>query len=221
VVIDWNVVPTGVCCVNVTFAEVAGPLFVTVSLNVTRPPGTTGSGDAATVTARSALPVATTVVVVDDVLFEVFESGVVLDTVAVSVITVPDAVPGLTRTCSGKLRDAPLATGVADEQLIAPVPPTAGVMQVHPAGGVSDWNVQFAGTFSVNVGFAAESRPLFLNVCVYVMLLLGCTGSGESVIVTMRSAYAFVTTFVVVVALLFAGFESCVEEVALAVLLMT
>ena len=46
-------------------------------------------------------------------------------------------------------------------QVIVPVPPTAGVEHVQPAGGVSDWKVVFAGTASVMEAPAAALGPLF------------------------------------------------------------
>ena len=52
--------------------------------------------------------------------------------------------PGWTLTTSEKFAVAPAASdGVV--QVTTPVPPTAGVMQVQPAGTEMDWNVALAG----------------------------------------------------------------------------
>jgi hypothetical protein len=45
-------------------------------------------------------------------------------------------------------------------QLIVPVAPTAGVVQVQPAGEEIDANVVFVGTTSVNVKLDAVAGPL-------------------------------------------------------------
>src|SRR5437773_2218589 len=97
---------------------------------------------------KSAEPAATTVVVVLELLLVVFGSVVVVEVVPVSVTVVPAAVPTFTRSVSGNESDAPDASGVPDEQVMAPVPPMAGVMQVQPAGGVMPWNVVLGGVFS-------------------------------------------------------------------------
>jgi hypothetical protein len=96
------------------------------------------------VTATSAEPAATTVAETLAVLFGRYGSRELLDTDGVAVMVVPAVVPGFTFNVSGMLTDAPEAR-VDPLQLMAPVPPTAGVMHVHPAGGVIDWNVVFGG----------------------------------------------------------------------------
>jgi hypothetical protein len=96
------------------------------------------------VIATSPEPAATTVAVTLAVLFGEYGSRVLLETVGVAVMVVPAVVPGSTFNVNGMLTLAPEAS-VDPLQLIAPVPPTAGVMQVHPAGGVIPWNVVFGG----------------------------------------------------------------------------
>ena len=61
--------------------------------------------------------------------------------------------------------DAPLASD-ANEQLIVPVPPAAGVVQLQPAGAMIDWNVTPEPIDSVILAFAAASGPLFVSVWV-------------------------------------------------------
>jgi len=60
---------------------------------------------------------------------------------------------------------------------------------VHPAGGVMDTNVVFAGVFSVKVaGPVAATDPVLLTTCVKVRLLPTATGLGEAALVTANSA---------------------------------
>lgn len=51
-------------------------------------------------------------------------------------------------------------------QVIVPVPPTAGVVQLKPPGDEIDWNVAPDGISSVILALAEESGPLFVSVCV-------------------------------------------------------
>jgi hypothetical protein len=85
--------------------------------------------------------------------------------VAVSVITVPAAVPAVTCTTRTTVPLDP-AGAVAAVQLIAPVPPTAGVVHVVPGGAEMDTKVVFAGVVSVSVGFVALAAPTLVAVCV-------------------------------------------------------
>src|SRR5207244_8300713 len=103
------------------------------------------------VTATSAVPAATTVAVTLAVLFGVYGSRFVAPTVGVAVMVVPAIAPALTLSVSGMLTEAPEAS-VAALQLIVPVPPMAGVMQVQPAGGVMPWSVVFVGVVEAYVG---------------------------------------------------------------------
>src|SRR5437870_2975282 len=90
------------------------------------------------------------VVVIVEVLFGVYGSRFVAPTVGVAVMVVPAIVPGLMLRVSGMLTEAPEAS-VAPLQLIVPVPPMAGVMQVQPAGGVMPWKVVFGGVVKLYV----------------------------------------------------------------------
>src|SRR5436305_1152654 len=78
------------------------------------------------------------------VLLRRLGSEVVEVTVAVLEIVVPSGVLGLTWTTMVNVAVAPLARD-AVVQLTVPVEPTAGVVQVQPAGCVSDWKVVSAG----------------------------------------------------------------------------
>ena len=109
--------------------------------------------------------------------------------VAVSVMFVPDGVPEL--TFKTRVNDPELFTASAElaVHVIVPVPPTAGLVpQVHPAGGVIDWNVVFGGVTCVKVAPVAVAGPLFVTVCVYVTLLPEETEVGAATLVTIKSA---------------------------------
>src|SRR5580704_978151 len=109
---------------------------------------------------------ATTVVAVE-VLFATFTSFVVGPIFAVLEITVPGAVLAFTFTTSGSCAAEPDGTATPEQtppvpaqQLIAPVPPTAGsVGQVTPAGSASETKVVLAGTVSVKTTLLAEFGP--------------------------------------------------------------
>jgi len=49
-------------------------------------------------------------------------------------------------------------------QLTAPVPPTAGAVQAHPAGALTDTNVVFGGVDSARATLTAALGPLFVTV---------------------------------------------------------
>jgi hypothetical protein len=85
--------------------------------------------------------------------------------VAVSVMFVPEGVPEF--TCSTRVKVPELFTARVPVavQLIVPVPPTAGfVPQVHPAGGLTDWNVVLGGVTCVKLAPLATAGPLFVTV---------------------------------------------------------
>jgi len=116
---------------------------------------------------------ATSVVTVA-VLFAVFGSLTVLAMFGELVIVVPDAVPAVTLTTNGKLTMAPTAS-VCPEfnvQVSVPVPPTAMVLHVQPAGAVKAApSVVVAGMASVNVTVVVPDAviavgPLFVIDCV-------------------------------------------------------
>ena len=86
-------------------------------------------------------------------------------TVAVSVITVPLAVPAFTFTTIEKVA-AVLPTMLRLVHTTLPVPPTPGVVQVQPAGADIERKVVFAGTASTNVALSAALGPLLVTSCV-------------------------------------------------------
>ena len=119
--------------------------------------------------------------VVVPVLFPDVASGVELAAVAELVIVVAFGVLALTFTTIVNIAVSPEAT-VALEKTTFPVPPTAGVAVIQPAGAVADKNVVFAGTASVTVTVLAGSGPLLVKLIVYVRFWPAITGSGESLL---------------------------------------
>ena len=91
---DWNVVFRGVASVKFAFVAATGPLFVTVCVYVMSFPASTVEGDPAVVSTRSAWAAPATMSVAT-AEFDPYD-WLVAFTVAVSVITVPLAVPALT-----------------------------------------------------------------------------------------------------------------------------
>jgi hypothetical protein len=75
-------------------------------------------------------------------------------------------------------------------------------------------NAVFLGSWSVTEALAAASGPPLCTVSVYVRVCPVCTGSGEPVLVSERSAP--LTTVVVAVAVLFAEFGSAVTAATVA-----
>ena len=115
------------------------------------------------VTLRSAeLP---TVVVAVALSLAAFGSGVVLVTVAVLEMNVPAATPAPTSTTSVKVALAPAAR-VGRVQVTGPVPPTAGVVQLKPAGAVSETKVVPAGRVSARLTAWASLGPVLVTVMV-------------------------------------------------------
>src|ERR1700722_5638619 len=120
------------------------------------------------------------------VLFAVLMSLVVGAMLDVLVIVVPEAVPEFTFTTNGNCTDVPEATAVPrqaprapGQQLILPVPPTAGsVVQTHAVGMPRETKVVFAGTASVKTRLLAEFGPALVTVCAKVMLFPAVTGLG-------------------------------------------
>ena len=85
---------------------------------------------------------------------------------AVSEMDVPAVIPDATLTVIVKLAEAPEAR-LAIEQEIVPVPPDAGVMQLHPATLEMELNVKFAGlegSVSLSTTLLAAAGPLFITV---------------------------------------------------------
>lgn len=86
-------------------------------------------------------------------------------TVTMSLMVVPLAVPAT--TCRTKVTVPVEPAGAAGAvQLIAPVPPTAGVEHVVPGGGEIETNVVCSGVVSLNDGFVAVPAPEFVAVWV-------------------------------------------------------
>ena len=81
------------------------------------------------------------------------------------------AVMDLAVTVAGTFRTTIMSAATPEAtlglvQVIVPVPPTAGVVHVHPAGAEIDWKVVLVGVACVNVAPAAAAGPLFVTVCV-------------------------------------------------------
>ena len=128
-------------------------------------PAITGFGDAAFDTDKSAPAVAPTIVFTVAVLFVELGSLAEELTEAVSVMTVPFAVPLFTLTTSVNV---PAVDPSMFEMLHTtfPVPPTPGVTHVHPAGDAIETNVVFAGTVATSVALSAALGPLLVTTCV-------------------------------------------------------
>jgi hypothetical protein len=208
--------------VTVTFVAEAGPLFVTVSVYVTTVPCVTGFGVAILTIARSALLALATTTVELAVLVVRLGTIFVAVAVAVSVMLVPEGVPEF--TCRMRVNVPTLLTASvpAAVHVIVPVPPTAGLVpQVHPAGGVIDWKVVFGGVTCVKLApAAATAGPLLVTVWVYVTRPAGETDVGAAEFVTTRSACVAAATTSDAVALLFAGLESVIDVLTVAVSLI-
>src|SRR5687768_18070377 len=91
--------------------------------------------------------------------FPAFGSLVAEETVAVLTIG-PGAADGSTLTSRPKIALAPLAIE-PPVQVTVPFVPTAGVVQVKPAGEVMETNRSCAGSTSVITGVVAVFGPLF------------------------------------------------------------
>jgi hypothetical protein len=128
-------------------------------------PTATPFGEAELVTTKSAPPVVPTTVEAEAVLLLEFGSLTDELTVAVSVISVPFAVPEFTLVTSEKVA-AVLPAIFKAVQITLPVPPTGGVVQLQPAGAATDTKVVFVGTPSTNVALSAALGPLFVTTCV-------------------------------------------------------
>jgi hypothetical protein len=147
-------------------------------------PAATGLGLPEFVTVKSQATL--TLVVTLVLLLEESGSVVVAETDDAAVMEVAVTVEGTFNTTT-MFADAPDAT-LGSVQVMVPVAPAAGVVQVHPAGGEIDWNVVFVGVASVNVAPVAAAGPLFVTVCVYVIALPANTGEGVAMVVNARSA---------------------------------
>jgi hypothetical protein len=128
-------------------------------------PGATPFGEAALVTTKSAPAAVPTIVDAEAVLLAEFGSLTDELTFAVSVITVPFAVPVFTLTTSAKVA-AVLPAMFRLVQTTLPLLPTAGVVQVQPAGVAMETNVVLLGTASTRVALSAALGPLLVTTCV-------------------------------------------------------
>lgn len=162
-------------------------------------------GEAAFVIVSSAPADAPTIVEAEAVLLLEFGSLTEELAEAVSVITVPFAVPVFTFVISEKVAAVPPAI-LRSVQTTLPVLPTGGVVQVQPAGAAMETNVVLVGTASTRVVLSAALGPLLVRTCVKVMLLPAATGLGDAVLVMLRSAME--TTLATSVALSFAKLTS-------------
>ena len=129
------------------------------------PPAVTGFGLADSVMLKSACVAEATAMLTVLELSVVLVSRVAEPPVSVSMMMVPAANPVLVFTTTENVPTAPAAT-LGLVQLIVPVAPTAGVVHVHPVGGVMDWNVVLVGTVSVKVAVVQALGPLLVIPCV-------------------------------------------------------
>ena len=99
-------------------------------------PAATEVGAAVLVVTRSACVARATTSAAVALLFAGLGSLIAELTVAVSLIAVPAAVPAVTVTITVKLAVPAAKLGL--EQVMVPVPPTAGVVHDHPAAAATD-----------------------------------------------------------------------------------
>jgi len=126
-------------------------------------PAVIGLGIPLLVTAKSHVTFRLVVTVV--LLLALLGSEVVADTEEVAVIGPEVTVEGTFNTTTMSA-DVPAPRFALSVQVMVPAVPTAGVVQVHPAGASTDWNVVFAGVAWVNETLAADAGPLLVSVCV-------------------------------------------------------
>jgi hypothetical protein len=116
------------------------------------------------VTRSACVAVATTSEAVAALLPE-FGSEVEEPIVAVSLIAVPDAVPVVTFTTTGKLA-VPVAK-LGSVHVMVPAVPAVGRVHDHPVGtGVSCTNVVLGGVLSVKLAAIAVLGPAFVTTWV-------------------------------------------------------
>jgi hypothetical protein len=126
-------------------------------------PAATGFGDATFVTVSSPFAVVPTTVLTVAVLFAVFGSLADELTDAVSVITVPLAVPLATCITSVNVPDVDPAMS---EFVHTRLPVAPGPIHDHPAGGETETSPIFAGIGSISVALSAALGPLLVTTCV-------------------------------------------------------
>lgn len=166
VAMETKVVFVGTVSKIPAFTAAAGPLFVITIVNVMFEPATTEGDAAVLVSVRYADVAEPTMLIAVAVLFDRLGSLVPEVTLATSTICEPNVVPELTVTATLKDPLAALATS-GFVQVMTPVDKIfALLLQVHPAGGVMEEKVVFAGTASLKTAFTAGNGPLFVTVCV-------------------------------------------------------
>jgi len=162
--------------------------------------------------ATSASLAASTVTEVLAVLFATTESVTPPVTVTLWEIVVPGAVPVTTWKTGVNEALAPTAIAAVVEQFIAEpaAAPTAGSVQVHPAGVGIETNVAFAGTVWVNAAFA-EATPLLVTVSEKERTPPEAAGFVSAVIAEAKSAEPAATTVVVADDVSLAGYGSVAD----------
>ena len=129
------------------------------------PPAATDAGDAELLVIKSACDAVATTSVAVALLLLALGSVVEELMLAVSVITVPEGVPAVTFTTTGKLAVPGAKLGFV--QVIVPALPTAGSMHAHPTGiGLRDTKVVFGGVTSVKLALVAVLGPALVTACV-------------------------------------------------------
>jgi len=160
---DTKLVFAGVGSVRVAVEQLLGPPFVMTCVYVMLLPASTGLGVPAFVTPKSQrvpTPVMTVVV-----LLPRFGSDVVAVTEEFAV-TGPPVVLGGTLTTITMSAEVPEPRFAVSLHTTFPVDPTAGEVQVHPAGASTDSKVVLVGVGSVKLRPAAAAGPLLVMVCV-------------------------------------------------------
>src|SRR5262249_51637218 len=127
-------------------------------------------------------------VVAVDELFDKSSSGLVVLTVAVLDSKVPAGTLESTVTTSVNTADRPGARS-ARVAVTVPLVPGEGVVRLKagPVLCTREINVIPNGSGSVKTTFCASPGPLLATVTVYIKSPPADTGSGESVLVTLRS----------------------------------
>jgi hypothetical protein len=118
-------------------------------------------------------------------LAEIASAAAETEAVALSVVP-PATEPGTFETI---VNVACVAGFIVDdnEQLIVPLVPADGVLQVHPAGGASDTNVVGAGSGMLTVAALAVLGPLLVTTTVHVKSVPAFTGFAAPAMATLKS----------------------------------
>src|SRR5271157_2395874 len=134
-------------------------------VRVTFEPATTVGEEGVLVMARSAVPATPTVVMATAVLLARLGSVVPEVMLATSTICVPLEVPAATATTTVKMPEVLCAKmPLVGLQEMAPAAPTAGVVQVQPAGMVMEEKVVLAGVVSEKTALMASMGPLLVTI---------------------------------------------------------